>query len=290
MHRPGPSARVIAGFLVLVALVGTNLVAIRYSNRELPPFWNAGLRFALAAAIFAALVAVRRPGRPTRRQLVGGTLYGLFAFAGFFAFVYLGLVKAPAAIGQTVLALNPLVTMFLAAALGMERIRPRAVAGALVSLAGIVIAFSAATALAVPLTSLLAFLAATTLFASGAIVARRLRGAEPLTQNLMAAAVGAAFLLPIAAALGESWRLPADAGTWLAFVYLVLPGTIGVFLLLLWLLRNWTATAVSYQFVLAPIISITLAATLLGEAVGPSALIGAVLVIAGVYVGAMHRV
>src|SRR5213078_1520866 len=128
--------------------------------------------------------------------------------------------------------LNPLVTMFLAAALGMERIRPRAVAGALVSLAGIVIAFSAATALAVPLRSLLAFLAATTLFASGAIVARRLRGAEPLTQNLIATAVGAAILLPISAALGESWRLPADAGTWLAFVYLVLPGTIGVFLLL----------------------------------------------------------
>jgi drug/metabolite transporter (DMT)-like permease len=288
MQRPGPGGRVLLGFVVLVVLVGTNLVAIRFSNRELPPFWNAGFRFALAAAIFAALVAIRRPGRPTRRQLVGGAIYGLFAFAGFFAFVYLGLVKAPAAIGQTVLALNPLVTMFLAAALGMERIRPRAVGGALVSLAGIVIAFSAATALAVPLTSLLAFLVATTLFASGALVARRLRGAEPLTQNLLATTVGAAILLPISVALGESWRLPADAGTWLAFVYLVVPGTIGVFLLLLWLLRNWTATAVSYQFVLAPIVSITLAATLLGEAVGPSAIVGAVLVIGGVYLGAMH--
>jgi drug/metabolite transporter (DMT)-like permease len=290
MQSRGPGGRVLLGFIVLVILVGTNLVAIRFSDRELPPFWNAGFRFALAAAIFAVLVAARRPGLPTRRQVVGGLVYGLFAFAGFFAFIYLGLVRAPAAIGQTVLALNPLVTMFLAAALGMERIRPRAVGGALVSLAGIVIAFSAAASLAVPLTSLLAFLVATTLFASGAIVARRLRGAEPLTQNLLATTVGAAILLPISLALGEAWKLPADAGTWLAFVYLVVPGTIGVFLLLLWLLRNWTATAVSYQFVLAPIVSITLAATLLGEAVGPSALIGAVLVIAGVYVGAMHGV
>jgi drug/metabolite transporter (DMT)-like permease len=288
MQRRGPGGRILLGFIVLVILVGTNLVAIRYSNRELPPFWNAGFRFALAAAIFAVLVAARRPSRPTRRQAIGGTIYGLFAFAGFFAFVYFGLVKAPAAIGQTVLAMNPLVTMFLAAGLGMERLRPPAVAGALVSLAGIVIAFSAAASLAVPLTSLLAFLVATTLFAAGTIVARSNRGAEPLTQNLLATAVGAAILLPISIALGESWRLPGDPGTWLAFVYLVVPGTIGVFLLLLWLLRNWTATAVSYQFVLAPIVSITLAATLLGEAVGPSALIGAVLVIGGVYFGAMH--
>jgi len=287
MQRHGPSAQVLVGFVVLVVLVGTNLVAIRYSNRELPPFWNAGFRFALAAALFAVLVAARRTGRPTPQQLFGGAAYGVFAFAGFFAFVYLGLVKAPAAIGQTVLALNPLVTMFLAAGLGMERIRPRAFVGALISLAGIAVAFSAAAAIAVPLTSLLAFLVATTSFASGAIIARRLRGAEPVTQNLLATSVGAAILLTISASLGERWILPADAGTWLAFLYLVVPGTIAVFLLLLWLLRNWTATAVSYQFVLAPIVSVTLAATLLGEPVGPSVVVGAALVVGGVYVGAL---
>jgi O-acetylserine/cysteine efflux transporter len=96
------------------------------------------------------------------------------------------------------------------------------------------------------------------------------------------------ILLAIAAGLHETWRLPSDAGTWLAFLYLVGPGTILVFLLLLWLLGRWTATAVSYQFVLAPIVSITLAATLLGEPVGPSVLIGAVLVIGGVYLGAIR--
>jgi drug/metabolite transporter (DMT)-like permease len=288
MRRPGPNGRNLLAFAALVVLVGTNLVAIRYSNRELPPFWNAGFRFALAAAIFGIIAGVRRPGLPSTRQLVGGLAYGVFAFAGFFAFVYLGLVQAPAALGQTVLALNPLVTMFLAAALGMERIRSRAVIGALISLTGIAIAFSAAAALAVPILSLLAFVAATTSFAAGVIVARRLHGAEPVTQNLVATGVGAVILLAISAGLHETWRLPIDAGTWLAFLYLVGPGTILVFLLLLWLLGRWTATAVSYQFVLAPIVSITLASSLLGEPVGPSVLIGAVLVIGGVYLGAIR--
>jgi drug/metabolite transporter (DMT)-like permease len=282
MRRPGPNAQILVAFVALVILVGTNLVAIRYSNRELPPFWNAGARFALAAAIFAIIAIVRRPGRPSTRQLAGGLAYGVFAFAGFFAFVYLGLVRAPAAIGQTVLALNPLVTMFLAAVLGMERIRPRAMVGAVISLGGIGIAFSAASALAVPVLSLVAFLAATTSFAAGT------HGAEPVTQNLLATSIGAAILLGISAALHETWSLPQDVGTWLAFVYLVVPGTILVFLLLLWLLARWTATAVSYQFVLAPIVSITLAATLLGEPVGPSVLVGAALVIAGVYLGAIR--
>src|SRR5438105_361609 len=118
-----PNRRVVAAFIVLVLLIGTNLVAIRYTNRELAPFWNAGFRFVLAAIGFAIIFVVRRPGAPPRRALIGGTLYGLLSFAGFFGFIYLGLVRAPAAIGQTVLALNPLATMFAAAAIGMEWLR-----------------------------------------------------------------------------------------------------------------------------------------------------------------------
>ena len=281
------NGRVLAAFAILVLLVGTNLVAIRYSNRELAPFWNAGSRFLLAAAGFVVLLLVRRPPPPSRRDVAGGIAYGIFAFAGFFGFVYLGLVRAPATIGQTMLALNPLVTMFLAAALGMERLRPQAAVGAAISLIGIGLSFGVASQLDVPVPSLLALLAATTSFAAGSIVARRLRGADPITQNLLATLTGGTILLSISAALGEPWRLPATAGTWLAYTYLVIPGTIIVFLLLLYVLRAWSATASSYQFVLAPIVSITLAAALLGEPVGPQVLVGVALVLLGVYVGAI---
>ena len=287
--RPSRDWTTVGGFVLLVALVGTNLVAIRYSNRELPPFWNAGFRFALAAALFAIVIAVRRPPRPTRPELAGGVAYGLLSFAGFFGFIYLGLVRAPAAIGQVVLAINPLVTMGLAAAIGMEKLRPRAVVGGAISLAGIAVAFGAAAQLAVPPESLLALVAATTSFAAGAIVARRLRRADALTQNLLATGVAGAVLLAVSRLAGEAWRLPETQGTWLAFAYLVGPGTIVVFGLLLWLLRQWSATAVSFQFILAPIVSITLAGVLLGEPLGPQLLAGVALVLLGVYVGAIVR-
>jgi drug/metabolite transporter (DMT)-like permease len=169
----------------------------------------------------------------------------------------------------------------------MERLRSRAVAGAALSLTGIALSFGAASQLDVPMASLLALLAATSSFAAGSLVARGLRGSDPVVQNLLATLVGGAVLLTISALLGESWVLPRTSGTWLAFVYLVVPGTVVVFLLLLHVLRAWSATASSYQFVLAPIVSISLAGLLLGEPIGPQVLIGTALVLAGVYLGAI---
>jgi hypothetical protein len=58
MRGPNADRRVLAAFMLLV-LVGTNLVAIRYSNRELAPFWNAGFNPA-AKAIAAAVPSAKR--------------------------------------------------------------------------------------------------------------------------------------------------------------------------------------------------------------------------------------
>jgi uncharacterized membrane protein HdeD (DUF308 family) len=62
MTPPGsrPDRATLAAFGALVVLVGANLVAIRFSNRELAPFWGAGTRFVLAAIVFGAIVAARR--------------------------------------------------------------------------------------------------------------------------------------------------------------------------------------------------------------------------------------
>ena len=58
MNRP-PTA-VLAVFVAVVLIGGTNFVAVRFSNRELPPFWGAGLRFAIAGALLVGFAAWRR--------------------------------------------------------------------------------------------------------------------------------------------------------------------------------------------------------------------------------------
>jgi drug/metabolite transporter (DMT)-like permease len=261
-------SRLVGWFALLVVLVGTSLVAIRYSNRELDPFWNAGLRFALAAVIFAALVLLRRPSRPTVGVVLGSALYGVLGFAGFFGLLYAGLVQATAALGQTVLALGPLLTLFLAALAGLERLRWRPILGAMVSVAGIGIAFGAQAELDVPPGSVLALIGAAASFAAAGIIVKRSPPADPFVQNAVATAVAAVLLLAMSAAAGEPWRLPETVGTWVALVYLVLPGTVLIFMLFLFLLRRRRATTVAYQFILAPIVSITLGRLLLDEPVG----------------------
>ncbi|HEY6102605.1 MAG TPA: hypothetical protein VI007_05190 [bacterium] len=38
-----------AAFLAVVIIGGSNFVAVRFSNRELPPFWGASIRFFASA-------------------------------------------------------------------------------------------------------------------------------------------------------------------------------------------------------------------------------------------------
>ena len=63
--------------------------------------------------------------------------------------------------------------------------------------------------------------------------------------------------------------------------------SIGLFALFLFTLKRWTASRVSYAFVLTPIVASTLGSALAGEAVTAAMVIGGITVLAGVYVGVL---
>jgi len=278
----------IAAFAALVGLIGTNLVAIRIGNRELDPLWNAGFRFTVAAVLFWAIAAVRRTGLPTRRAAAGAAAYGLLSIAAFFGFLYAGLVNASVGIATATLALGPLITLGLAAAIGLERLRSSAVVGAAIAFAGIVVMYASALTGSVPIASLLLLVAAAVSFAIGGIVVKETPAMDLVVQNGIASTVGAVVLVSLAIVAGEDLVIPKQPETWIAFVYLVIPGTLLTFWLLLFLLRRWPASRVAYQFVLAPIVAILVAAVVLGEPIQPADIAGTALVIVGVWVGALR--
>jgi drug/metabolite transporter (DMT)-like permease len=278
----------IAAFAALVGLIGTNLVAIRIGNRELDPLWNAGFRFTVAAVLFWAIAAVRRTGLPSRRAAVGAAAYGLMAIAAFFGFLYAGLVTASVGIATATLALGPLITLGLAAAIGLERLRSSAVVGAAIAFAGIAVMYASALTGSVPITSLLLLVAAAVSFAIGGIVVKETPAMDLVVQNGIASTVGAVVLVALAIVAGEDLAIPKQPETWIAFVYLVIPGTLLTFWLLLFLLRRWPASRVAYQFVLAPIVAILVAAVVLGEPIQPADIAGTALVIVGVWLGALR--
>ena len=74
--------------------------------------------------------------------------------------------------------------------------------------------------------------------------------------------------------------------TWAAVGYLVVVGSVVVFVLYLVVLRYWAASRAAYAFVLIPFVTVVLSAWLDNEPLGPGLLLGGLLVLAGVYVGA----
>ncbi len=289
----GPDARpdrtTLIAFAGLILLVGTNPVAIRFSNQELEPFWGGGTRFTVSAVLFWALLRVRGLSPPRGRALAGAALYGALGIGAFFAFAYWGLVRVNAGLGGVIFATVPLLTFFFAVVHGLERFRWPALAGALVVVAGVGTVFGDQISEDVPVSGLLSLLAAALCAAETNIVVKRFTPSDPVVTNAVAMTVGAVFLLAISFLSGERHEVPERTDTWIALAYLVTLGTVGVFGLFLVVLRRWQASAVAYEFVLAPFVATALGAWLLDESIRPITAVGAVLVLVGVYIGALSH-
>jgi drug/metabolite transporter (DMT)-like permease len=287
--RAGGEGVVFAAFALSALLAGGNAVGIRFSNRELDPLWGAGLRFSLAAAVLVALMGVLRLELPRGRALSGALLYGVFNFAGAFALAYYALVEVQAGFGQILLALVPLATLLLAVLERQERLRAAAVAGCLVALFGVALMSRAPLRESVPLLSVLAALASAFCFAQAAVLVRRFPTVHPVTLNALGMATGAGILVSGSVVAGDAIVLPERTSTWAALGYLVAVGSVVVFMLYVFVLRHWAASRAAYMFVLVPFVTVVLSAWLDDEPVGSGLVLGGLLVLTGVYVGALRR-
>ena len=276
----------LAAFLVAVVMLGGNWVGVRFSNRELPPFFGAALRFAIASAILFAVVGIRGIGVPRGRALLGAALYGIGQYFATFALLYWALVAVPAGMTSVIFATLPLWTLFLASAAGYERLSGRSIVGAFVAIAGLGIVFSDQLTANVPIERAIAVLGAAVFGGITGVVVRAFPRTHPIATNAVGALVGVPLLLVVSLVAGERWALPQLTTTWLALGYLVLT-TCVAFAILVWVILRWSPTAASYGSVLGPIVTVVLATLIAGEVFGPGFFIGGVIVLLGTYLGAI---
>jgi drug/metabolite transporter (DMT)-like permease len=76
------------------------------------------------------------------------------------------------------------------------------------------------------------------------------------------------------------------AETQLAVGYLVLASAV-MFALFIFVIHRWTASAASYMAALLPVTAVIAAAILLGEPITLAMVLGGIVVLAGVYLGAL---
>lgn len=282
-----PGGFTLAAFALAVTLGGGNFLAVRFSNRELDPFWGAGLRFGLAALLFIVIVTALRLPWPRGVLLRRTMVFGALSFAVFYALMYWALQYVTAGVATIILASVPLVTLLLAAMHGLERIGVRSVVGAVLALAGIGWMVIGPQPVDLPAGALIAMIAAALCVGESIILGKRVSANHPAMTNAVGMTTGAVLLLALSAVNGEAWVLPRQAEVVWAVVYLVTLGSVGLFVLLLLVIRRWTASATSYLFVLFPVSTLVLGALLGGEPVTVQAVTGAVLVMAGVWFGAL---
>jgi drug/metabolite transporter (DMT)-like permease len=253
--------------------------------------WGGTLRFALAAIVLFGVVALMRIPLPRGAALRGSLLYGAVGFAATFGLAYWALTQISAGVGQTILAVVPLLTLLLAAGLGMERLRVRNLLGALLALAGIGVIFSERLGAAVSPLPLVAVVGAAGCMAASNVIVKRSPRCHPLGNNAVAMATGAAILFAVSLLAGEPRALPTQTPTWIAVLYVSVIGSAVVFSLFMFVIERWTASSTSYAMLLMPLVTVAAGAVIASEAVAPAFALGGLLVLAGVYVGILagHR-
>lgn len=130
--------RLRAAMAFLVLSWGLNFAIVKGAFAELPPLVFNGLRFAIAGTLLLIVLrALDGPWRVRRADLPGLVLLGLLGHAAYQTLYILGLNRTNAGHSSLILAMTPLFVGAFGAALRLERPSARMWAGLIVAFAGL---------------------------------------------------------------------------------------------------------------------------------------------------------
>lgn len=251
---------------------GFQQILIKTTVPEVPPLWQAALRFIGATVVLCLWCAVRgiklfeRDG-----TLRAGLLAGLL-FAGEFACIYLGLRDTTASRLTVFVYTSPfVVAVLLPLLVPAEKLRLVQWAGLVIAFVAVALAFSegftADTSTATQLRGDALALAAGILWGLTTLVIRASALATASAEKTLfyQVAVTAAVAPLLSLALGESWSLQYSAYAWGSLALQTAIGAFASYLTWMWLLRHYPATLVSSFTFLTPVFALVLGVALLNE-------------------------
>lgn len=282
-----PDRKTYAAFFLVMIIGGANFIAVSLSNGELPPLFGATLRFALATLLFFVIARALHIPLARGRDAVGAVFYGLLNVGVSYAFLYYALVGLNAGTAAVIVAAVPLFTLAIAVLVGQERLSINRVAGGTLAIIGIVILRGLGGDIV--LSYFVAAVFGAIAIAASSVVAKAYPNVHPLNMNAIGTAAGTLLLAVSSLIFGEQWVFPHESTTLIAVGWLVIAGSVGLFQLLLFVIKRWTASATVYALTGMPVISAVLGIVILDQPITREVLAGGILVIAAVYVGAIAR-
>ncbi len=253
------------------AFWGFQQILIKTTVGEVPPLWQAALRFVGATVLLWGWCTARG----VKLFEADGTLpAGLLAgalFAGEFTCIYLGLRDTAASRLTVFLYTAPfVVAVLLPRIVPSEKLRPLQWAGLVIAFAAVAFAFSegfAGHATPRQLRGDALALAGGTLWGLTTLVIRGSRLATASAEKTLFYQVAVtAFVAPLlSAALGERWSLHYSGYAWLSLSLQTVIGAFASYLAWMWMLRHYPATQLSSFTFLTPVFALRFGVALLGE-------------------------
>ena len=250
---------------------GLQQLLIKTTVAEVPPLWQAAMRFAGATVLLGIWCAARgvklfehdgtlRPG------LLAGAL-----FAGEFTCIYLGLRDTTASRLTVFLYTSPfVVALLLPRFVAAERLRTVQWVGLVIAFVAVAIAFSEGLTASVTPRQLRGdalALAAGTLWGLTTLVIRASAMARASAEKTLfyQVAVTAVVAPLLSLALGESWSLQYSGYAWFSIFLQTAIGAFASYLTWMWLLRHYPATQMSSFTFLTPVFALVFGVVLLHE-------------------------
>ncbi|MGH1507765.1 DMT family transporter [Ralstonia solanacearum] len=240
------------------------------------------VRFCLAALALMAVMRVRRIDIPPWSRVAGLAAMGGIGYAGqSFAF-FTALHYAPASLVALLLYLYPMFVTVLAAVFLQERLTPAALVALVLCSAGAGLTVGGAgLAGGSPLGVVLGVAAAVIYSVYITVGARVTRGVDPIACTTVICTAAAVVYVGLAAA-GVPARFPGSAAGWAASLAIAGLSTVIAILAFFAGLQRLGAAQASMLSTLEPVVTVVLAALLLGESIGATQMAGGALILAGV--------
>ncbi|MBX3608940.1 MAG: DMT family transporter [Hydrogenophaga sp.] len=271
-RKPHLDSLAITLLIVCCAFWGFQQILIKSTVGEVPPLWQASLRFWGATALLWLWCQLR--GVPLFQRdgtLRAGLLAGLL-FSGEFCFIYLGLQFTSASRLTVFLYTSPfVVAVLLPRVVPGETLRRVQWVGLVIAFAAVALAFSEGFTHASPVAGQwrgdAMALGAGMLWGLTTLTIRATRMATASAEKTLfyQVAVTAVVAPLLSLALGEPWGLSYSTQAWTSIALQTAVGAFASYLTWMWMLRHYPATQMSTFTFLTPVFALVFGVVLLGE-------------------------
>jgi drug/metabolite transporter (DMT)-like permease len=259
---PGQLARALSPLIVSCVAVtwlvwGSTYLVIRFALLGFAPYFMMATRFLAAGALLLAWQVAHRATLPTAREWRNAVIVGALMLGGGMGGVAFAEQTIASGLVVAFIAVMPLILVAINLLFGVRPAR-RELLAVLVGFSGVLMltrgeGFHGSTA------GLIAITVGTCGWSIGSVLAQRgfalASGATGFATEMLA---GGLVLLLISAIRGESWHWPTQAEVWLAWVYLVVFGSLIAFSAYMLLLARTSSILASSYSLVNPVVALLL--------------------------------